>query len=573
MNAKELSLADRARAWMAADVCEEDQAAVLAMLEAKQWEELGQCFAAELEFGTAGLRGLEGVGPNRMNRAVVRRASYALALTLDDHVPDAKKRGVVVGYDARRGSEAFALETAGVLLAAGFTVRLFEREGPTPLAAHALLRHKAAAAVVVTASHNPPAYNGYKVYWANGAQILSPIDVEIFDRIVNGPAAKDIPCVDGAEARQRSLVVGKDDSEAFLSDLLQPYAAGASTDAPIVYTAMHGVGARHTMEVLARGGFSHVVPVPEQVEPDAAFPTVAFPNPEEPGAMDLAFRTARDSNAPLILANDPDADRLAVAERASDGSYVQLTGNQVGVLLGDQAIATSTVAHPLVVNSFVSSPMLGAIAKARGVRFEETLTGFKWIENRALELERNEGLQLIFGYEEALGYAVNAHVRDKDGVGAALAMANLWRQLRARGQTLLGRLDELYREFGLYVGGSYSLTYQGADAKAQIDARMAALRANVPTKLGGLSVSLFADLLDVNRPGDIHLPPSDVLLFRLGDDGRVLVRPSGTEPKCKVYIDVREPVRDGEPVSDARARAESRSLAIRQDVLVAMDAS
>lgn len=572
MNEISAELRTKVRHWQAADACEADVVSLQDLLDRGDEAELRDRFVGELEFGTAGLRGLVGAGPNRMNRAVVRRASYALAAALSDHVEGARERGVVVGYDARHGSLDFARETAGVLLAAGFQVRLFEHEGPTPLAAHALLRHRAAAAVVVTASHNPPAYNGFKVYWANGAQILSPIDADIFARIQAGPAAKDIPCLGEEQVRAKVLAVGHDDSEAFLGDLLAPYAGAEPCALPIVYTAMHGVGGKHTLALLERGGFSHVVPVPEQLEPDARFPTVAFPNPEEPGAMDLAFRTARAHDARLVLANDPDADRLAAAERTPSGEYVQLTGNQVGVLLGDAALQRHAGPQALVVNSFVSSPMLGAMARARGVRAEETLTGFKWIENRALELERTEGLKLIFGYEEALGYACNACVRDKDGVGAALALADLWRTLAARGQTLLGRLEELYRSFGLYVGGSHSVTFSGSDASARIAACMHALRAAPPQSLGGIAVELYADLADPNRPGDIHLPPSDVLLFRLRDRSRVLVRPSGTEPKCKVYVDVCEAVAADEPLSLADARAQAKATAIRADVLRAMGA-
>ncbi len=568
-----MQLRARVHAWQNDDPSAQDRAAVDELLRIGPLNELQDRFSGDLEFGTAGLRGLVGAGPNRMNLAVVRRATFALANALLDHVDDARARGVVVGYDGRHDSLEFARETAGVLLAAGFSVRLFEREGPTPLAAYALLRHRAAAAVVVTASHNPAAYNGYKVYWANGAQILSPIDADIFNRIQMGRAAKDIPCVDHAQVLLRATPLGDEDGEAFLNDLLSPFAAGSPCDSPIVYTAMHGVGARHTMALLARAGFSNVVPVVEQMDPDADFPTVAFPNPEEPGAMDLAIATAKRSGARLVLANDPDADRLAVAVRNVEGDYVQLTGNQVGVLLGDAMMQWSQAERPLVVNSFVSSPMLGDIARARGVRVEETLTGFKWIENRALELERSEGVQLVFGYEEALGYAVNTCVRDKDGVGAALAMAHLWRTLYARGQTLLGRLEELYREFGLYVGGSHSLSFSGNDARLRIDACMRALRTHPPSRLGGQAVALYADLLDPNRPGNIHLPPSDVLVFRLADQSRVLVRPSGTEPKCKVYVDVREVVPEGQELAESEARANAKMLAIRADVLSAMKAS
>src|SRR5262249_18994186 len=330
----------------------------------------------------------------------------------------------------------------------------------------------------------------------------------------------------------------------------------------IVYTPMHGVGGKLAKRAFAEAGFARVFVVPQQAEPDGAFPTVAFPNPEEKGAMDLSFALARKQKAELVLANDPDADRLAVAVPRGDG-YVQLTGNQVGVLLGHYLLTErpSPGKKRLVIASNVSSPMLGVIAQKLGVRYEETLTGFKWIANRAMQLEPEHAF--VFGYEEALGYTVGDLVRDKDGISAAVVFAELAGSLRAQGKTVLGALEELYRTYGLFVSGQVNVTRKGAEGAAEIRGMMTRLRAGLPRRLGSRAVVAVSDYeAQARRDAQgketpLALPQANVLTFELEGGSRIIARPSGTEPKIKFYFDVREPMRPGEPIDQAEARAEA----------------
>ncbi len=571
----------RAERWADDDPDPATQAelrALLALADPTQTD-LADRFAGSLEFGTAGLRGVMGAGPNRMNRAVVLRTSWGLASHLVDAVPDARSRGVVIGYDGRRGSRDFAIDTALVLAAAGVRAQLFVRTEPTPLTAFAVQALRAAAGVMVTASHNPPEYNGYKVYWQNGAQIIAPTDAEIATRIAQAPAARRVPRLTHEEARAQGLLVdlGPEIEERYLAAvgaLPERFGGDGSRDRSlvIVYTPMHGVGDALARRALGNAGFTQVTSVPEQREPDGAFPTVAFPNPEEKGAMDLSFALARKLAADLILANDPDADRLAVAvpsEQASEeGSigYVQLTGNQVGILLGYYLLTEKTgsreqASRRLVLATIVSSPMLGTIARRLGVRYEETLTGFKWIANRAMDLEA-QGLSFVFGYEEALGYTVGDVVRDKDGISAAVMIAEIASVLRARGRTLLGELDAIYRQYGLFVSSQVNLTRKGTSGAAEIAALMDRLREAKPTRIGSHAVLATSDYATQTRTSQggkseaLALPRSNVLSFELEGGSRIIARPSGTEPKVKFYFDVREPMVEGERTHDANLRAQ-----------------
>jgi phosphomannomutase len=525
--------------------------------------ELEDRFAGELEFGTAGLRGVLGAGPNRMNLAVVMRATRAVAEILSAQVADAAARGVVVGYDGRRRSSEFAAATAEVLRAAGLNVYLFDSVVPTPLLAYAVLKLNCAGGVMITASHNPPEYNGYKLYWSNGAQIIAPIDTAIAAAIASGPPANTI-----ALSKDGILPVPTNVEHDYLSTIAQVAQTPGRKDRTlkIVYTAMHGVGAKLVLEALGSAGYAHVHSVGEQEQPDGEFPTVRFPNPEEKGAMDLAFALAKETGAHIVLANDPDADRLAVALPNSDGKYVQLTGNQVGILLGNRALETyaaqGDLSGTIVLNSCVSSPMLGAIAKAKGAQFEETLTGFKWIANRAIARFERDKLDFLFGYEEALGYTVGTTVRDKDGVSAALYAADLAATLRAQGHTLWDELERLYREHGLFASSQISITRKGIQGAAELAGMMAKLRKEPPAVVAGCKVLAFSDFEAGTRSegSTVHkleLPPSNVLVFELEGGHRIIARPSGTEPKAKLYFDVREPIADGETLQQAEVRAQA----------------
>ena len=580
-------LFERARAWADNDPDPDARAELLALVDARDEAELTDRFAGELEFGTAGLRGVIGAGTNRMNRAVVMRATWGLAQHLVASSSDAKSRGVVICYDGRRMSRELARDTAEVLAGAGVRVHLFDELGPTPLLAFAVTHLGCAAGVMITASHNPPEYNGYKAYWANGAQIVPPTDTEIAKAIARAPAAKDIPRepLEAAQAAGLVSIVGDDERAAYLAGVrgLRVRSDGDRSIA-IAYTPLHGVGDRLTRAALDGAGFAHVRSVAEQRQPDGAFPTVRFPNPEEKGAMDLVLALARETEAALVLANDPDADRLAVAVPDGAGGYAQLTGNQVGVLLGHYlltgGLADETRAardNALVIASIVSSPMLGEIAGKLGARYEETLTGFKWIANRALELAASDGARFVFGYEEALGYTVGELVRDKDGVSAAMIFAELASVLAARGVPVLAHLESLYRRYGLYVSTQVNLVRQGVDGAREISDMMKRLRAEPPTEIAGVRVIATSDYAaqvrrDARGERALTLPKSNVLTFELEGGSRVIARPSGTEPKAKFYVDVREPMSEGESLAAAEARARATMQRLGDAIVAAATA-
>ncbi len=565
-----------AERWMAEDPDPRTVEELRALLARPDLDatDLADRFAATLEFGTAGLRGVIGAGPNRMNRAVVARATWGVAQELLASVPKAAERGVVVGGDARRMSRELSEDTAAILAAAGIRVVLFREPVPTPLVGFMVKRSGAAAGVVVTASHNPPEYNGYKVYWENAAQIVPPTDARIAAAIERAPAAKEVPRSSLEEMQAKGLVSDAPASaaRAYLDAVraLAVHPGEGDRSIRIVYTPMHGVGDALVRSAMSEAGFANVTSVPEQQKPDGTFPTVAFPNPEEKGAMDLSFALAKKTGAHLVLANDPDADRLAVAvpeaSPARDGTagWLQLTGNQVGVLLGHYLLTEKPATGPrAVIASIVSSPLLGRIAASLGVRYEETLTGFKWIANRAMELER-EGFEFVFGYEEALGYCVGSAVRDKDGISAAVLAAEVTAVLRARGRSLQQELEAIARRWGVFTSTQVNVTHKGAAGLAAIRQMMERLRASTPARIGGDDVLAVSDYetrvrkdLKTGATTPLTLPRSNVLTFELASGSRVIARPSGTEPKAKFYFDVREEVAQGEPVSAALGRAQA----------------
>ena len=574
-------LLEPAERWLAHDPDPETQGELRRLIDAARAGEEGaraeiaERFAGSLEFGTARLRGILGAGESRMNRAVVLRTCAGLGRYLLETLgEDVRRRGVAIGYDGRRLSREFAEDTACALAAAGIASHLSPIPCPTPVAAFAVSYLGAAAGVMVTASHNPPQYNGYKVYWENAAQIIPPHDTGIAAMIDHAPAANQVPRLPLEETRAKGLV--RDFPEALERDYLDAVRKlsirdGGDRGISIVYTALHGVGDRLVRKALAEAGFTRVISVPEQAEPDGAFPTVAFPNPEEKGAMDLAFALARREGAELVIANDPDVDRLAVAVRAPGGDFIQLTGNEVGVLLGHYLLTEGGGgSERLVLASCVSSPMLGTIAKKLGVRYEETLTGFKWIANRAMELERTTGARFVFGYEEALGYTVGPLVRDKDGIGAAVLLAELAAVRKAEGKTLLDELDALARRYGLFLSGQRSFTFPGASGMEVIATAMEKLRRNPPAAIHGASVLARADFeagthtLRDSTHEALPFPSSNVLVYELEGGDRIIARPSGTEPKIKFYFDVREEMREGEPLADAAARARTKMDALAE---------
>ncbi|MCX5296288.1 phospho-sugar mutase [Streptomyces sp. NBC_00193] len=539
----------RAQAWLAEDPDPETADELAELIEAGDTSELADRFSGMLQFGTAGLRGELGAGPMRMNRNVVIRAAAGLAAYL-------KAQGhagglVVVGYDARYKSADFARDTAAVMIGAGLRAAVLPRPLPTPVLAYAIRHLGAVAGVEVTASHNPPRDNGYKVYLGDGSQIVSPADAEIAAQIDAIAALADVP---RAEDGWQDL--GDEVLEAYLARTDAVLTPGSPRGVRTVYTAMHGVGKDVVLAAFARAGFPTPVLVAEQAEPDPAFPTVAFPNPEEPGAMDLSFAKAAEVNPDIVIANDPDADRCAVAvpDASSASGWRMLRGDEVGALLAAHLVHKG--AQGVFAESIVSSSLLGRIAEAAGVGYEETLTGFKWIS-------RVEGLR--YGYEEALGYCVDPEgVRDKDGVTAALLVAELASELKEQGRTLTDLLDDLAMEHGLHATDQLSVRVEDLSV---IASAMAALRAEPPASLAGLRVTSAEDL---NR-GTATLPPTDGLRYYLEGDykARVIVRPSGTEPKLKCYLEVVVPVAEASDLLPARARGQEVLDAIKKDLAAA----
>jgi len=565
-----VSLRERAEAWIADDPDSDDQAELRALLddpEPAAQAELADRFAGRLEFGTAGLRGAVAAGPNRMNRAVVRGTTAALARWLTRRDPAAAAAGVAVGCDARHRSSDFAEEAAGVLAAAGITVHMLPARRPTPLLAFAVRHLGAAAGIMITASHNPPADNGYKLYLADGAQITPPVDAEIKAEIeALGPLSE----VAAAQPGDPRIVRhGGEIVRAYTGAVVAASpGASAARDAvgPVVYTPLHGVAAGVALAAIEQAGFPQPHVVAAQAEPDPDFPTVAFPNPEEPGALDLALAEARLVGAELVIANDPDGDRLAVAvpDPRAAGGWRMLTGDQVGALLGAYVLErTSGDPHPearLVATTVVSSTLLSKIAAAAGARYTETLTGFKWIVRAAGQRgDEYPASRFVFGYEEALGYAVGDVVRDKDGISAALALLALAAGARAAGGSLLSRWDALETAHGVHLTAPVTLQSR---SPARV---MVRLRANPPGSLGGLPVTGITDLVGPRRgDGAAGLPSADVLTYQL-PGARVVFRPSGTEPKLKAYLEVVEPV-TGRSLAAARAAAAARIEPLRAAV-------
>ena len=510
--------------------------------------ELADAMSGLLEFGTAGLRGRLGGGPNRMNRAVVIRAAAGLTAYLKTLDPDPF---VVVGYDARTNSDVFAHDTCAVAVGMGGEASVLPHPLPTPVLAYAIRHLGADAGVMVTASHNPPEDNGYKVYVGDGSQIVPPVDARIAAEIAAVPSVASVQMADDGWHTLDDSVL-----EAYLDDVRTVVLPDSPREVTVVHTALHGVGSETVRQAFVAAGFAAPIPVASQAEPDPMFPTVSFPNPEEPGAMDAALELAEQTNPDVVIANDPDADRCAVAV-PGPGGWRMLRGDEVGALLGSHVLSRGAAggvvadsADCVFANSIVSSRLLAAMCRAAGVRHEETLTGFKWIG-------RVPGLR--YGYEEALGYCVDPErVRDKDGVSAALMVAELVAMLKTQGRSLVDRLDDLAREHGVHATDSFSVRVEDLSLIGEITARR---RATPLAVVAGVDVVRADDL----ARGDGGLPPTEGLRYFLADDSRVIVRPSGTEPKLKVYLEVVEPV-TGDDLRGARERAATRLAGIRTDL-------
>lgn len=562
-----------AEAWIADDPDEDTRAQLRDVLTAVAGgdddaaADLADRFNGTLQFGTAGLRGRIGAGPNRMNRAVVIRAASGLATYLTDALAELGQGGparVAIGYDARYGSHDFAVDTAAVMVAAGHEALLLPRALPTPVLAYVTRSLGADAGVMVTASHNPPQDNGYKVYLGGrvvtdsgqGAQIVPPYDAAIASRIAAVPTVSAV-----ARAAEGWTTIDEAVISAYVSEmaaLAGPADADERAGVRIVLTPLHGVGGQTVTAALAAAGFSDLHTVAEQAEPDPRFPTVDFPNPEEVGAIDLSLELAREVGADVVIANDPDADRCAVAT-VIDGEWTMLHGDVVGSLLGERvaerrARLKMAPGSQVLANSIVSSQQLSAIAARHGLTHRNTLTGFKWIG-------REEGL--VYGYEEALGYCVAPElVRDKDGISAAVLVADYVAELKSAGRTLADAIDDLARAYGVYLTRQVSARF--ADISL-IGATMTRLLDSPPATLGGADVTATDDM----SAGLNGLPGTTGLHLTTASGARVIIRPSGTEPKVKAYLEVVQPV-EGDDVRGARAAAVAAMDALEGDVRLAL---
>lgn len=534
---------------------------------------LNSAFTGRLAFGTAGLRGALGAGPMRMNRIVIAQTSAGFAQFLTERAAageTADPASIVIGYDGRVNSDVFARDTAEIMAGAGLEVYLLPEPGPTPLTAFAVRHLNVSAGVMITASHNPPRDNGYKVYLGDldaGSQIVPPVDAAIADRIT---AAADRPLLELPRSTDYT-VLGAGVADAYVSETSAALLAGfpqdpsapgiprgAHTAVSVVYTAMHGVGSDLAQRVFVSSGLPSVTPVCEQDRPDGSFPTVAFPNPEEPGALDLAFRLARKVSADLVVAHDPDADRLAIAlpDTQCDDGYRRLTGNELGLLLGWRAAerewsrAEQSNSEPsgALACTIVSSPALGAVAKEYGLDYAETLSGFKWVS-------RVPGL--VFGFEEALGYLTHPDtVRDKDGISASADAIAMVRELAAEGRTVWDLLDDASERFGHFASSQITLRLDSMVAASALSAQ---IRIDPPREFAGVAVAQAKDLL---TPGLAEVP-ADVLRFDLVDGSRIMIRPSGTEPKLKVYLDT---FSDTGSAAERRTAAEAALAMLETDV-------
>ena len=551
-------LINRANDWADSDPEPETAQQVRDWIDARDEQSLRECFELPLEFGTAGIRGIVGPGPGRMNLAVVRRVTRALA----DYLESRHGAGstVVLGCDARLDSHRFTRETAAVLGAAGCKVLQFEKPVPTPLVAFATQKLQAKAGIVVTASHNPPEYNGYKVYGDNAIQIVSPVDTLIAACIEKLPPAREIPL---AEDSSHASVLGSNCLSDYQESVLKSRPDHIHYPLRIAYTPLHGVGWEPVRSLFEEAGYGDLQPVHSQVKPDGRFPTVRFPNPEEPGTLNLGIALAESIGAHLLIANDPDADRLAMALPDYKGTWHVLSGNQLGIVLMDYLLGRASKStqgrQALVVSTLVSTPMADALATARGARIERTLTGFKWLWTAALEKLGDKSLSFLLAWEEALGYSTHQAVRDKDGVAAALIAADWAAACHAAGNLPWNRLGQLYREHGAWASRQVNIHKPGTRGVIEIKNAFERNSNSAPDDIDGVKIVEVEDYRKNFEQRPLWRGYSELVILHLADKSRLLARPSGTEPKLKFYIDVPAEVSAGQDSFSALDAASTRA--------------
>ena len=571
----------RAKAYIEAEKDERFSNEVKELIAKEDYKELEDRFYQTLEFGTGGLRGIMGGGTNRMNTLEINLATQGLANYVLKAFPEKAKDGslsAVVAYDSRLNSDVFAEATALIFAANGIKAYLFSGLRPTPELSFAIKTLGAQTGVVVTASHNPRMYNGYKAYWDNGAQVIEPHDVGIIEEVNK---VKEVKTLTKQEALDKGLlkIIDKEIDEKFWAmckaQLFRPaLIKEKAKDVRIVYTPLHGTGAMHVEKVLGDLGLN-VITVPEQRKPDGNFPTVEKPNPEEKPALTLAVELAKKEKADGVMATDPDADRFGTAFPDKDGNFVLLSGNQMGALLMDYVLLSrkelgKLPANPAIIRSIVTSPFGDYICKKYGVKMMECLTGFKWIAAVEDDFEKDGSYNYVFGLEESYGYKIEKEVMDKDGVSAAAMCAEMILYWRSQGKSLLEHLDDLYKEFGYFEDRAISQNFPGASGGQTMKNMMAGMRANPPATLGGQKVVKIRDCMS-----DPNLPKSNVLQFYLESGTIVSARPSGTEPKIKFYINSMVPAGDGSDAwfADAKKKAAALCDGITADIQKIIDAA
>lgn len=519
-------------------------------------EEKEDRFYKDLAFGTAGLRGVVGIGTNRMNKFTVGKATQGLAEYIIEK--GGQERGVAIAYDSRHMSEEFSELAALILNANGIKTYRFESLRPTPELSFSVRHLGCISGIVVTASHNPPKYNGYKVYWEDGAQITTPIDEEIINKVNSITDFSTIKTISKEEAIEKGLynVLGEEMDDLYIEELkknqLHPEAIKQAEDLKIVYTPLHGTGNRLASRILREIGFKNVYVVPEQQEPNGDFPTVSYPNPEDPKAFKMALELAKKVDADLVLANDPDADRIGVhVKDTKTGEYILFNGNMIGLMVAEYLISNQREQgklpeNPALIKTVVSSNMTDQICKVNGVALYEVLTGFKNIAGKIKEFELANTHKCIMGFEESYGCLIGDHARDKDGIIVVMLLSEAAAYYKTKGMTLWDAMQEMYKKYGYYQEGQIVVVKEGADGEAQIKAKMEELRTNPLTKIGDFEVLKIKDCLNhtikdlkTGKTSTWDLPTSNVLYYEMANDFWCAVRPSGTEPKIKFYMGVK----------------------------------
>jgi len=530
----------------------ETRSAAKILLSDDKQNEREECFGSLLEFGTGGLRGIMGVGTNRINRYTIQMATEGVARIINKKGKESDASGVVIGYDSRHHSFEFAQISSQVLAAHGIPVFLFREIAPTPLVSCELLRRKAIAGIIITASHNPPEYNGYKVYWENGGLIVPPEDTQIIKEVRSIKRIDEIPTVPFEKALQEGKVEWIDNQadEYFLENVRKLSLGDRENNKKlgVVFTPLHGTGGRLVPELLRQQGFEKVKVVAEQMLPDGDFSTVGSPNPEEKKSFAMAQATASEDDE-IILANDPDADRLGVMVRDTEKNWQWLTGNQIGVLILDFVISALKLQKRLpqngvIISTVVTSPLISKMAKENGLNAIEVLTGFKWIRQAALRFEKEEGGKFLFGMEESHGFLMGNHSGDKDGIWASMAFAEMAAALKENKLTPTDKLNQIYQQYGVHLDALRTQTFKGTKGKANIQQIMRELRNSPPKSVAGQAVVKITDYLEnkiicgnETRQGP-GLPQSNVIALKLADNSRITARPSGTEPKIKYYFNL-----------------------------------